>query len=195
MPPGELPPDERGRPDTDEHNRLMAELTAMAFACDQTRVITYMLSPPVSDVVFPVGDLDVIDDGNRLLKGHHDLTHNEPDPAMPKVREIVIYIMERLATYMEILDSVPEGDGTLLDHSLVLGTSDSSNPRLHSLEYYPIVLFGGADGKLKMNAQIDGSRDNASRVMMTLLRAMGVDRATFGMDAGLVNDGYGDLEA
>ena len=114
---------------------------------------------------------------------------------MPKVREIVIYIMERLATYMEILDSVPEGDGTLLDHSLVLGTSDSSNPRLHSLEYYPIVLFGGADGKLKMNAQIDGSRDNASRVMMTLLRAMGVDRATFGMDAGLVNDGYGDLEA
>ncbi len=152
MPPGELPPDERGRPDTDEHNRLMAELTAMAFACDQTRVITYMLSPPVSDVVFPVGDLDVIDDGNRLLKGHHDLTHNEPDPAMPKVREIVIYIMERLATYMEILDSVPEGDGTLLDHSLVLGTSDSSNPRLHSLEYYPIVLFGGADGNPTVTA-------------------------------------------
>ena len=194
MPPSELPPDERGRPDVDEHNRLMAELSAMAFACDQTRIITYMLSPPVSDIVFPVGDLDVIDDGNRLLKGHHDLTHNEPDPTMPKVREIVVYIMERLATYMEILDSVPEGDGTLLDHSLVLATTDSSNPRLHSLEDFPVLLFGGADGKLAMNRHVQGNSDNAAKVLMSVARAMGVNRSSIGKDAGEVSDGIAEIE-
>lgn len=200
MRPEEMPPetiglDDNGRPRVQLRNQIMAELTAMAFACDQTRVMTYLLTPPVSDVVFPIDELDlVIDDGTRLLKGHHDLTHNEPDDDMPRVRAIFLYIMDRLAEFVRTLDAIPEGDATLLDNSIVLATTDSSNPRLHSLEDFPIVLFGGAGGRVKMGTHVHSPDDNSSKVLMTIARAMGLNRATIGMEDAETSEGVTALE-
>lgn len=195
MPPETIELDDNGRPRVQLRNQIMADLTAMAFACDQTRVMTYLLTPPVSDVVFPIDELDlVIDDGVRLLKGHHDLTHNEPDDDMPKVRAIFLYIMDRLAEFVRTLDSIPEGDGTLLDNSLVLATTDSSNPRLHSLEDFPIVLFGGAGGRVKMGTHVHNADANASNVLMTIARAMGLNLASIGMEDARTSSGVSALE-
>jgi hypothetical protein len=195
MPPETIGLDDNGRPRVQLRNQIMAELTAMAFACDQTRVMTYLLTPPVSDVVFPIDELDlVVDDGTRLLKGHHDLTHNEPDDDMPRVRAIFLYIMDRLAEFVRILDSIPEGDATLLDNSLVLATTDSSNPRLHSLEDFPIVLFGGAGGRVKMGSHVHSPDDNSSKVLMTIARAMGLNRASIGMEDAETTEGVTALE-
>ena len=195
MPPETIGLDSNGRPQVQLRNQVMAELTAMAFACDQTRVMTYLLTPPVSDVVFPIDELDlVIDDGVRLLKGHHDLTHNEPDDDMPKVRAIFLYIMDRLAEFVRTLDAIPEGDSTLLDNSLVLATTDSSNPRLHSLEDFPIVLFGGAGGRVKMGTHVHNADANAANVLMTIARAMGLNRASIGLGDARTTDGVSALE-
>jgi hypothetical protein len=132
-----------------------------------------------------------------VFKGHHDLTHNEaPDegrPIMWRVDAITKYIAGCFADFVSRLDAIPEGDGTLLDHMVVLGTSDSSNPRLHSLEDFPILLAGSADGRVLTGRHVRSDGGNASRVGLALLQAVGVATGEFGHDEGLVTSPAGGI--
>ncbi len=175
MPPEEIP-DIMGRPDMAQRSRLMSDLLVMALACDQTRVFFHMFSQPVNNVLYP-----------RIPAGHHQMTHDEPGD-QPTVLSIVQLIMGEMAYLLTALRGVTEGDGTLLDHSAVLCTTDCSFGRTHSLDEYPIVIAGTANGALRTGSHIRARGENASKVTFGLLQAMGVRAAEFGVGAGRVTD-------
>ncbi len=177
-------PDVEGRPQLLAKNAVMCDLIVMALACDQTRVFSHMVTRPLANLQI-AGASD----------GHHQLTHDEPDP-QPQVDAIVTEIMTGFNDLVEKLAAVPEGDGTLLDHCLVLATSDLSNGRLHSLTEFPIVIAGSANGKLRTGMHYRSPfGENTSNVMLTLIRAMGLNAASWGAEAGYTEDALGAIEA
>ena len=173
-----------GRTLVRERNLAMAELTAMALACDQTRVFAHFLSDPVKDILFP-----------GVSASHHDLTHNEAEP-QPECHDINLQLMECLADFLSALDSVPEGDGTLLDHCVLMAVSEVSKGRTHSLDDLPILVAGGGCGTLKTDLHYrSAGQENASMVLLSLIRAMGILRADFGTEDAWTDQGLSALEA
>lgn len=152
---------------------LLAQLAVMALACNQTRVVNIALSNA----------------GSNLRKAgdpvsHHELTHEEPvDPALgyqPKATFFIERSMETFATMLKLMDGVKEGAGTLLDHSLVLATSESNFAKIHSVDNLPIMVAGSAGGKWKSGQHIDGKGDPSSRVGLTIQQVMGMPVTTWG---------------
>lgn len=182
--PEEAYPNIEGRPQLVLRNQVMAELAAMALACDQTRVVSQWLTHPVSNVLF-----------QGATAGHHQLTHDEPG-AQPEVHAITVQCVEMLRDFLLALDKVQEGSGTLLDHMVVLGCSEVSLGKTHSLEEMPIVLAGSCGGKLKTDLHYRSKGgENTSKVLMTLTRACGLDLPSFGAEGGETKDGLGVIEA
>ena len=176
-------PDIDGRPQLAAINDAMARLLAMALACDQTRVFAYQFSKPVSNPLYP----DASD-------GHHNLTHNEPGE-QPEVNAITLQIMEQLAVFLDVLDSVPEGDGTLLDNCLLLCTSEVSEGRTHSLDDIPMIVAGGGCGRIAMGKHVRSyTQDNAGKAILSLMRAMDLPAATWGEGDSEVDDGLSEIE-
>jgi hypothetical protein len=186
LPESPLPdyPDLDGRPQVSARSRAMCDLLAMALACDQTRVFGHWFSDPVSDLLY---------DG--ATAGHHSLTHNEGGD-QPEVNDITTQIMEEFAYLVAKLDSIPEGDGSLLDNCVVLATSEVSEGRTHSVEDMPVVLAGGACGRLRTDYHYRSyTAENVSKVMLSVVRAMDIDAATYGEGDGEVDDSLTDIEA
>ncbi len=181
-PPAEVP-DLLGRPDMPRRARLMADLLAMALACDLTRVFFHMYSQSVNNTLF-----------GAAPAGHHQLTHDEPGD-QPLVFSILQLIMADLATFLTALRNVTEGDGTLLDHTLVLCTTDCSFGRTHALDEYPIVLAGGASAGMRRNLHLRARGENATKVSFSILQMMGVRATEFGVGPGRVTEGLGGLVA
>jgi hypothetical protein len=172
-----------GRPQLRESNRAFADLCAMALACDQTRVFTNFISAPINNLLLA--------DANA---GHHQLTHDEPGD-QPQVHRIVLYLMEEFAYFLQALRSIPEGDGTLLDQCAILGTTDVSYGRTHSLDEYPLIVAGTAGGRLRTGLHIrTPARDNASRLILSLMRAVGVEAPEFGADNARTDMGLSEIE-
>ena len=178
-------PDVEGRPQIAERNKAMAELLAMALACDQTRVFSHFLTRPVNNVLFP-----------GAPAGHHQLTHDEIGDLQPNVHAIVLQCVTAFGELLTALDAIPEGDGTVLDHSLIYGTTDVSWGKVHSPDDFPIVLAGGADGALKRDFHYrSSSGETTSKVLLSVCRAMGLDLPSFGADEGETRDSLGAIEA
>jgi hypothetical protein len=175
-------PDLEGRPQMSLVTDVMGRLLAMALACDQTRVFSFMLTQPVNNVLF----LDA-------ASGHHQLTHDEPG-GQPEVHRIVVHIYELFASFLRTLDGIEEGDGTLLDHTLVLGLTDVSFGRTHQLDDFPLLLAGGACGAIRTGLHVRSPGDNACRVSLSILRAMGLPAAEFGAGIGRTTDGFTAIE-
>ena len=181
--PLESYPDIDGRPQLQARAEVMSDLAAMVLACDQTRVLTYNLSHPLTNVLFP-----------GVSEGHHTLTHNEGG-IQEQVHEITIAVMEQLSYFLQGLDAIPEGDGTLLDHSLVLASSDVSEGKTHSLDEYPILLAGGACGAFQTDLHYRSySQENASKVLLSVLRGFGVGSASYGEGDAYTADGLSAIE-
>ena len=163
------PPDIDGRPQMAERAAIMNELSAMAFACDLTRVLSYWYSDPLSDTLY-----------FDAAAGHHQLTHDEPGD-MPTVDRITTAIMSDFADFLDKLKAVPEGDGTLLDHMVILATTDVSYARTHQIDEYPILVAGGANGRLKGGIHFRSeTKENACQVPLTLIRSLGITMDTYG---------------
>lgn len=176
-------PDVDGRPQMSARSRLITDLVTMAFACDITRVLSFWYSNPLNDVLYP-----------SAAAGHHQLTHDEPGE-QPQVHEIVVSIVEDYAYLVDALRSIPEGDGTLLDNSVILGTTDVSYGRTHQIDEFPVLLAGTACGALKTGFHYRSeTQENTSLVGFSLLRAMGVRVSEFGADAGRVEQGLSAIE-
>jgi hypothetical protein len=182
--PAEAWPSVEGRPPISAKHRAMVDVAVMALACDQTRVFSDFLSGSVNNLLFP-----------GAPAGHHQLTHDEPGD-QPNVHAIVKQIIAEFAYLLERLDAVPEGDGTLLDHTVVMGTSDCSFGRTHALDEYPILLAGSAGGRLKTGQHYRSvSGENASRVLLSLVRALDVPLPEIGLEEGRATDGLGAIES
>jgi len=164
-------------------NRLLTDLLVMALACDQTRVFTHQLTHRVDNWVYPGTDA-----------GHHQLTHDEPDP-QPQVSEVVRQVMDEYRYAIEAMQAVPEGDGTLLDNTVMVATSGVSLGRTHALDEFPCVLAGSACGRIKQNLHYrSATRESAGTVMLSLIRAMGIIRPEWGSEDARVTDGLGAIE-
>jgi hypothetical protein len=159
-----------------KNNKLMAELLAMGLACNQTKVFTVMHSEGTSGVFLP--------DDPAIYHLH---THDEP------VDQTLGYqvLSEKCAglcadafgDFVHALDAIKEGDGTLLDNTLVFGYSDSGYARVHSVENIPVIMAGGARGAHKAGKHIQGNGDPVSRLVLTAQQLAGLQAGTFGEGA------------
>jgi hypothetical protein len=177
-------PDVDGRPQLSAINRAFIDVAVMALACDQTRVVSNFFTKSVSNNLFPGAG-----------GGHHQLTHDELGE-QPQVQAICLQIVEEYAHFVRALKAVPEGDGTLLDHMVLVGTTDCSFGRTHGLDEFPLLLAGGLNGALRKGVHYRSTtNENAARVMLSVLRAMDVPAAEFGAYEGRVTEGLGGIEA
>jgi len=176
-------PDVDGRPPLKAKNQAFCELLAMAFACDQVRVVSNYVTKPVSDVLFP-----------DATGAHHQLTHDEPGD-QPEVNAITKQCVDMYGDFVRALDAIEEGDGTVLDHSVLVGSSEISLGRLHSLTEFPLLIAGSANGRLKTGLHVRTEGELTSRPQLSILRAVGVQIPRWGVDAHESTEGLGDIEA
>lgn len=176
-------PDIDGRPQLQALNRAMCDILALTLACDQTRVFTHAVTRPLNNLLLA-----------EATAGHHQLTHDEPGD-QPMVQSIVRQIMGEYTYLVETLDSIPEGDGTLLDHCVVLGTSDISYGRTHGLDEFPIIYSGTGNGRLVTGTHIRSEiGENTNELMLSLMRAVDVLAPSWGTDAAYAEDGFSPIE-
>lgn len=152
-----------------EKHQIMAELIATAFACDATRVAT-LLHHTWYGVSFPESGVG----GEQ-----HGLTHNEGG-SQPQVDQTVRFVMSNLAAFFRTLQNTPEGAGSLLDSCLIYAATEVSEGRTHSKDQMPIILGGGACGRLLQGHHIHSS-ESSFRVVMSIFHALGIDRPSFGV--------------
>jgi hypothetical protein len=139
---GDTPDAPAGIPATyDEHVRVMYELIALAWRADITRVTTFMKGVEASSIGYPqIG----------VPESHHIVSHhgNNPD-ALKKYAKINAYHLSLFGDFVEKLRNTPDGNGSLLDHSLVMYGSGMGNGDQHDQNRIPIMLAGSAGGRLK----------------------------------------------
>lgn len=165
-------------------NKLMSDLLAVALVCDQTRVFSVTFGAGVNLERYP------------MFAGpdHHTLTHDEGN-GQPGVHNITVFIMKQFAYMLERFKNTPDGGQSLLDTCSILGTSDVGEGLSHSITDMPIIVAGRAGGSLKGDVHFRGGGDNASKALLTVLRAAGVPLTEFGTDGGLVTSGVPAVEA
>ena len=172
----ELPELERpvGMPESyQEHVELMFELLSLAYQVDMTRVFTFMLGRELNGRAYP--ELGIPD-------AHHGLSHHRDDPAkLAQMAKINTYHVSLFADFLDALASTPDGDGSLLDHSLLLYGAALSDSNKHSHFDLPLVLVGGAAGQLKGGRHLQYPRDTP----MTNLLMSQLDKAGVRLDDGL----------
>lgn len=148
-------------------HRLMTELLAMALACNQTKVFNMVFATAFSDLRRA-----------GTTTGYHQTTHEEfvdrEKGYQPTVDTFVVQTMEAWADFVSILAAMKEGDGSLLDNSLVLAHSDVSYGKNHDVTTIPIMLAGRAGGKVKSGLHINGNGGPVTQVGLTVQQAMGV---------------------
>ena len=185
--PGEMPVN-YALPNVRIVTPLMARLGALALATDQTRVFNLAISEPGSNIFVP---------GDPL--GYHVTTHMEAiDPVLgyqPHVAQYNIYSMELFASVLKELDAVPEGDGTLLDHSLTFAYSDQSYAKIHAVDGIPMFVAGNASGRMKTGYHIAGGGAPVSRVGLTVQKAMGLSVDGWGKGSMETKSAYPELLA
>ncbi|MDQ6708256.1 MAG: DUF1552 domain-containing protein [Acidobacteriota bacterium] len=140
-PPAMAPPEASIPTDFGEHARIMMDLMTLAFQTDATRVVTLLLALEQSPRAYPeIG----------IPEAHHGLTHHQGDKEkIAKVTAINCYQIRQFAYLLEKLKSTPDGDGTLLDHSMITYGSGLSDGNAHDHGNLPLVLAGRGNGKLR----------------------------------------------
>ena len=167
-----------GIPDTFEaHSRLMFDLLALAYQTDLTRVGTFMLSREVSGRAYP--EIGVPD-------SHHGCSHHQNDPAkLEKLAKINTFHMQQFAYFLDKLQSTPDGDGTLLDHSMLIYGSGISDGNIHFHMDLPVVMVGGGGGTLKGGRHLRYANDTPlTNLYVSVLGKLGVPVEQFGDSTG-----------
>jgi hypothetical protein len=103
--------------------------------------------------------------------------------------------MEAWGTFLEVMTSIREGDGTLLDNTMVFAQSDTQLAKTHSIAGIPIMIAGKAGGRVKTGIHIAGNGDPISRVGLTVQQIMGVSVDRWGTGSMLTSKSIGDLSA
>jgi hypothetical protein len=175
-----------GREPLAERLDAMGDLLALALSCDLSRVFSIQWSGSAGGPVFWQVGAD---------RAHHDLSHDGQD-AQDIIEQITIFTMEQLAGLLRKLRDTPDGAGNLLDSMALLATSDCSDGTAHSVADYPIVIAGRAGGALvHPGVHYESDREHTNRVLLTLLRSVGVDIAELGEDDFVETSGLSALEA
>jgi hypothetical protein len=164
-----------------DHAKLMFDLQVLAMQADVTRVLTFQLARETSNRTYP--EIGVPDP-------HHPLTHHGNDPdKIARMAKINAFHVSLFSYYLEKLKATPEGNGTLLDHALVLYGSGMGNPNIHDHVDLPIIVAGGGAGRLKGGRHLRYAEPTPlANLHLTLLERVGVRMDAFDDSKGKVDE-------
>lgn len=160
-----------------DHAHLMMDLMVIAYQSDLTRVITMMLAREGSNRSYR--DIGVAD-------GHHNCTHHQNDPVkIASTAKINTHHVEQLAYLVNKMKNTPDGDGTLLDHSMLLYGSSLSDGNKHTHVDLPVAVVGGAGGTLKGGRHLRYPENTPlNNLLLSMLDKSGVRTETLGDSTG-----------
>jgi len=164
-----------------DHARLMFDLQVLAMQGDVTRVITFQLARETSNRTYP--EIGVPDP-------HHPLSHHGNDPEkIARMAKVNQFHVSLFAEYLQKLKATPEGEGTLLDHSLILYGSGIGNPNIHDHTNLPILVAGGSATGMKGNRHITYAKPiPLANLHLTLLDKVGVHLNSFADSTGKMDE-------
>lgn len=164
-----------------DHAKLMFDLQVLAMQGDITRVLTFQLARETSNRTYP--EIGVSDP-------HHPLSHHGNDPEkIARMAKINAFHVSLFSDYLERLKATPDGDGTLLDHSLILYGSGIGNPNVHDHTDLPILVAGGAACGMKGGRHLRYQDPvPLANLHLTLLDKVGVKIDSFADSNGKIND-------
>jgi hypothetical protein len=178
----DVPASPSGIPDDwEEHMKLMFDLMALAFQADITRISTFMMAREVSYRTFPkIG----------ISEAFHPASHHQNNAArLEALTKIQAYHVTFLAYLLERLKNTPDGDGSLLDHSLVLYGGAMSNSNVHNHAPLPILVAGGAAGRMKGGRHLKYPEDTPmANLLMTILDKAGIPQESVGDSTGFLSE-------
>jgi hypothetical protein len=171
-----------GVPDSwPEHVKIMFDLQVLALQADLTRVWTFMYAREASSMTFPhLG----------ITMGHHEISHHNFEPDKLAALAKINADQSALFSYFLMkLDAIKEGNSSLLDHSLIMYGSDLSVPTVHSQHDLPIILAGGASGRIAGGRYIvyPGDTTPLTNLYLTMLDKVGVPTEKLGDSTGKLN--------
>jgi hypothetical protein len=156
-----------------ERHNLMTDILVSALACNQTRVFNMAYSESGATTT-----------KNGVPNAHHPVTHEEQlneGGYQPTHSWFIRRAMESWAYFIGALAAVREGDGTLLDNTLVFAHSDQETARLHTMDGIPMMTAGRAGGRLRSGIHLDGrNQDVGTEVGLTVMQAMGLEKREWG---------------
>ncbi len=161
----------------DDHFKIMFDMQILAFQANITRVATMMYARDTSGAVYPQ---------SGVRDGFHVASHHSNNrAAMDKFALINRYHTTLLAYFLEKMSATKDGDGTLLDHSVILYGSSMSNGNQHDHDPLPVVIAGGASGKLQGGRHIvTPPHTPMSNLLLSVLDKLGIDQKSFGDSTG-----------
>lgn len=187
-------------------NKCMAEMLALGLACDVTRVFTFQLVNPGTEVIIK----SVVDAARMASQttsgalpvaprsyGAHNLSHI-PDGLevdAPYLHAVVVHYMKELSVFVQALRALPEGDGNLLDNCGIIAANDVSDGPTHDLKNFPSLVIGRAGGKLKSGIHAAYPGGNVLRVPLTVARAVGHEMTSFGSENSIATESLAELLA
>ncbi|MEE2644649.1 MAG: DUF1552 domain-containing protein, partial [Myxococcota bacterium] len=164
-----------------ERAQRFGELLSVALSCGLTRCFSVMLTSPASTHIF--SNVGVSD-------GMHKACH---DGDWEGVRAITLHQMEAFAAFLDGLDQPLMGGGQLLDRGCVYGTSEYGEGWHHGVRELPVVIAGGAAGRLQRGVHLREARGNLSRAQLTTLQALGLPFERFGWNGGETDRAFSEL--
>lgn len=176
--PRQLPTAPLGMPDSyEEHVKLMFDLQVLAFMTETTRVSTFKMSRDVSERIFPE---------SGVKSPFHPCSHHGENPLrVAEFAKLNRYHVSLIPYFLEKLKNTPDGDGNLLDHSMILYGSPMGDGNVHNHKRLPLFLAGHANGALKGNLHLkcpDGTP--MANLLLTMLHKLGVNVQSFGDSTG-----------
>jgi hypothetical protein len=150
----------------EEHAKLMFDLQVLAYQCDLTRVITFMLGREFSGRTYPeIG----------VPEAHHPLSHHQGDPGkIATLAKVNAYHTSLLAYYLEKLSATADGDGSLVDHLTLMYGAGMSDSNAHDYHNLPVLLVGGGIGRVKGGRHLKYDDGVWSNLLLTVMDKTGV---------------------
>ena len=154
--------------------RAMCDIMVLALQCDQTRVITFMTGNAGSSRVFSnLGHTD----------GHHYLSHHDNEQAkFQAIEEINIWEVQQFSYLLDQMKTVQEGEGTLLDNSIVFFSSEIEDGNAHRHTNLPVLVAGRGAGQINPGRHVQYDGDPIANLYVSFMNMMGVEGSSFGAD-------------
>jgi len=177
-----VPTSPSGIPDDHQaHTKLMFDLMALSFQADITRVSTFMMAREVSYRTFPM---------LGISEGFHPASHHQNNAErLENLTKINTYHVSLVAHLLDRLRSTPDGDGSLLDHSLILYGSGMSNSNVHNHSPLPVLVAGGAAGRMKGGRHVKYPENTPmANLLLTILQKAGIEKESVGDSTGPLSE-------
>jgi hypothetical protein len=161
----------------DEHIKLMFDLIALSYQSGLTRVVSFMMAAEISMLTYnQVG----------ISEAFHPLSHHQNSPEkMARLAVVQTYHSKVFAGFLDKLAKTPDGDGSLLDHAILLYGSNMSDSNLHNADPLPSVVFGRGYGRIKGSQHLELPQDTPhANLILTLLERAGVPATSLGNSTG-----------